>query len=138
MSLILDTGPLVAFLNRRDPYQEWVSLQWSRIKPPLHTCESVLSEACFLLTRHKGGCGAVLDLVQRGVIQISFQMADHMESISRLMNKYSDIPMSLADACLVRMSELDEHSQILTIDQDFKTYRRHGRQTIPLVTPFKR
>jgi hypothetical protein len=51
------------------------------------------------------------------------------------MQKYADVPMSLADACLVRVTETLPDPVLLTTDADFRTYRRHGRQTVPSVTP---
>jgi predicted nucleic acid-binding protein len=54
----------------------------------------------------------------------------------RLMEKYADVPMSLADACLVRMSEAASDAVILTTDRDFRIYRRHGRQVVPCLTPY--
>lgn len=51
------------------------------------------------------------------------------------MRRYADVPMSLADACLVRMSELSDDASVLTLDSDFRIYRRLGRQAIPLLTP---
>lgn len=134
--ILLDTGPLVALLNQRDRHHEWTRAQWARIKPPMQTCELVLSEACFLLSKYADGA-TVLELVRRGVIQLTFEMSGHMDSIAKLMKKYADVPMSLADACLVRMSELDEQGAIMTFDRDFKTYRRNGRQVIPLLSPWQ-
>lgn len=133
--VLLDTGPLVAFLNRQDEYHEWAVSQWGQIAPPLWTCEAVISEACFLLgDAHRGG-EAVIQLLHRGIIKIPFNLAEHVQVVEKLMGKYRAIPMSLADACLVRMSELYPASFILTLDSDFKLYRRNGRQVIPTLMP---
>lgn len=51
------------------------------------------------------------------------------------MKKYADTPMSFADACLVRMAELDDDAVVVTLDSDFTVYRKNGDQPIPLVTP---
>ena len=133
--VILDTGPLVAFINGRDKYHEWSKLQWAQIDPPLLTCEAVLSEACFLLRGTGKGQSAVLELLNRGVLSLSFRIDDSIEQIKQLLLKYSDIPMSLADACLVRMSELYNNSHMLTLDNDFRIYRKNKRQVIPLLKP---
>jgi predicted nucleic acid-binding protein len=134
---LLDTGPLVAFLNRTDRHHEWAKAQWERIRPPFLTCEAVLAEACYLLQNHPGGGRAVLALLDRGVIQISFALEDDAESVANLLGRYGNIPMSLADACLVRMAERHSKSRVLTLDGDFRIYRKHRRQVIPTVMPQK-
>lgn len=133
--VILDTGPLVAFINGRDRYHQWSVSQWAQIEPPLMTCEAVLSESCFLLRDTGKGSLTVLELLKRGVLSLPFRIDDSFDQIKWLLQKYSDIPMALADACLVRMSELYINSQILTLDNDFKIYRKNKRQVIPLLTP---
>lgn len=105
MKFIVDTGPLVALLNRRDRHYGWAKEQWARIEAPLLTCEPVIAEACFLVRPIDGGMAAVLDLIQRGVLDLSFRVADEAGVISRLLRKYRDVPMSLADGCLVRMAD---------------------------------
>ena len=135
MRVILDTGPLVALLNSRDRHHEWAVDQWSRIAPPLLTCDAVLAEACFLVQPFAGGQNAVLDLLRRSVLDASFQLAEEAGALSRLLKKYSDVPMSLADGCLVRMSELNDDWAVMTLDSDFRLYRKNGRQVIPTLTP---
>jgi len=133
--VILDTGPLVAFLNGQDRFHEWASLQWAQIDPPLLTCETVLSEACFLLRGIEGGQAAVLELLRRGVVHPAFRLNEHVNQITWLVKKYSDVPMSLADACLIRMAELYTDGPVLTLDDDFRIYRRNKREIIPLLSP---
>ena len=134
--IILDTGPLIALLNSRDPHHRWAREQWDMIEPPLQTCEAVVSEACFLARRlvHRGP-ERVLEFVRRGVLDLSFPLVDEIDPLVQLVKKYSDVPMSLADACLVRMSELHPASPVLTLDRDFSIYRRNRRQRIPLLSP---
>lgn len=133
--VLVDTGPLVAFLNRRDRYHRWVSDVLERVAPPVMTCEAVLSEACFLLQEASGGADAVLELVSRGIVKSTFRLDGELAAVRRLMTKYSNVPMSLADACLVRMTELERNSIVLTLDSDFRIYRRHRRQTVPAIMP---
>ena len=133
--VLLDTGPLVAALARRDRYHAWASLQFQQMKPPLLTCESVLSEACFLLARMGEEAQKVLELVRRGVIQVDLQLEDEIDPIADLMRRYMNVPMSLADAGLVRLSEIHSSSKVFTIDSDFRRYRKNGRQVIPLIIP---
>ena len=133
---ILDTGPLIAFLNSRDGHHRWAREQWARVEPPFLTCEAVIAEACFLAHRLASGASeAVVSLVDRGVLDVSFRLADEAAAVARMMKKYDDVPMSLADACLVRMSEQHPGSVVLTLDGDFRIYRRSKRQPIPTRMP---
>lgn len=136
--VLLDTGPLVACINRRDRFHEWARLWLDKIAPPLLTCEPVLAEACFLLQACPGGSKAILEWLHRGVLEVTFKVEQQVLPVAKLMTKYADVPMSLADACLVRMSELTSEARIMTLDSDFHVYRRHGRQVIPLIIPDKR
>lgn len=133
--VILDTGPLVALLNSRDKYHSWAETQWAQIHPPLLTCEAVISEACFLLRSWNQGSLAVLELLRRGILETSFCLSDNTSTISALLKKYRNVPASLADACLVRMAELNDRSLVLTLDADFRIYRKHQRKVIPLLLP---
>ena len=133
--IILDTGPLVALLNRADRYHRWARDQWAQIVPPLFTCEAVLAEACFLVQSFTGGQAAVLDLVGRGVLDLSFRLSEESAAISRLLKKYQDVPMSLADGCIVRLAERHARGVVFTLDSDFMVYRKNGRQLIPILAP---
>ena len=134
-NVILDTGPVVALLNARDKDHAWAVAQWSEIEPPMLTCESVISEACFLLRQTRTGGMPVLEMLARRAIGIPFRLEENARSVRTLMRKYVDVPMSAADACLVCMAELVANSSVLTLDRDFKVYRKHGRQVIPVVMP---
>lgn len=133
--VLIDTGPLVAFLNRRDRYHQWATEQMDRLRPPLLTCEAVLSEACFLLRAMRGGSKAVLELLERHLVQVPFRLSDEIVRIKLLLTRYANVPMSLADSCLVRMSEQYTGSIVLTCDSDFRLYRKHGRQVITAIMP---
>lgn len=133
--LALDTGPLVAFLDRREALHHWIRRIFESTSGPLVTCEAVLAEACFLLRGQRGGSEAVLGLVESGFIAPTFSLSEEAGAVNKLMARYRNVPMSLADACLVRISELRDDVCILTFDTDFAIYRRHGRQEIPLLMP---
>jgi predicted nucleic acid-binding protein len=133
--VVIDTGPLVALLNKRDRLHPWATAVLDTIAPPLLTCEAVISEACYLLRNVHGGSDAVLAIMSRGLIKCDFRLANEVDTIRTLMKKFSDVPMSLADACLVRMTELEANSVVLTVDSDFHVYRRSRRRTIPTVMP---
>ena len=133
--VILDTGPLVALLDARDRHHEWAVAQWADIEPPLLTCESVISEACFLLDQTRAGSSAIFEMLLRRAIALSFRLDEQVKEVHELRAKYSDVPMSVADASLVRMAEQFNRSAMLTLDTDFKIYRKHGRRVIPLILP---
>jgi len=133
--ILVDTGPLVALLDRRDHYHSWVKAQLRTMNPPLDTCEAVLSEACFLLERLPGGPQSVIELVTKGLVTVSFSLQDEARAIQRLVLRYSDVPMALADACMVRLAEIHEPSIVFTLDSDFKIYRKNGRTILPILLP---
>lgn len=132
---LIDTGPLVAAIDRRDQWHRWSQDQVSKLPAPLLTCEAVISEAWFLLKATDVGQRSLLKLIQRQSLQIGFAARDNVHSVVESMERYADKPMSFADACLVRMSELVADSVVLTLDSDFRVYRRHGRKSIPLLIP---
>ena len=134
-NVIVDTGPLIALIDRRDPRHGWVRAQLADIAPPLRTCEAVLSEAVFLSSRVAAGLPAILGLFESKVCCIDFVLTPSFEDVITKLHHYADIPMSLADACLVRMSELLRNCAVLTLDGDFRIYRRHKREKIPLLIP---
>lgn len=133
--VILDTGPLVAFLNKSDRYHEWAVMQFSRLLPPFYTCEAVLSESCFLLRNYEKGSINIFQLLERELLLIPFNLQDEFSAISILLNKYKNVPISLADGCLVRMAEQITNSYICTLDSDFKIYRKDKRKIIPTLMP---
>lgn len=135
-SLLVDAGPLVALLSERDRHHEWAKQAFSGAAPPVRTCEAVLSEAWYLLRLTRRGQPALLELLERSLVSIDFALAAELVAVRRLVARYRDRPMSLADACLVRMAELYDEAAVLTIDADFTIYRKNGRQVIPLIAPF--
>jgi predicted nucleic acid-binding protein len=134
-NVLVDTGPLVALLDRRDRYHEWATHQLAGRKPPLLTCEAVLAEASHLLRNVYGGGPALLELVRRRVLTTPFRLDEEVARVAKLISRYANVPMSLADACLVRLAEQDEESAVMTLDSDFRVYRRNGRQVIPIIMP---
>mgnify|MGYP002784395835 CR=1 FL=1 len=133
--ILLDTGILVALLSKADQFHTWAVNTLSTTNYPLLTWEAVITEASFLLQRDSRSPSAVLSLISRGAIEIPVHLADEVAVIEALMKRYENIPMSLADACLVRMVELYPNSTILTLDSDFGIYRKHRNQEISVVTP---
>jgi predicted nucleic acid-binding protein len=134
--ILADTGPLVAYLSRTDRHHDWSATAFSSFLEPVYTCEAVVSECLFLLRSAGLEAEAFLQLLERGVILLDFSVDDNFADVISLLRKYADQPISLADACLVRMAELSDNCQIFTTDRDFLIYRRKGRGIIPLITPF--
>ena len=133
--VLVDTGPLVAFFNRRDAHHAWTLEQLGDIEPPLLTCEAVLSEACFLLSKYGTAASDLFDLLTRGLITTAFELQPQVGRVQEILERYADLPTSLADACLVRMAEIHAGSPVLTLDSDFRIYRIHGRKVIPSILP---
>ncbi len=136
--IVIDTGPLVALLNRRDRHHVWVRDVLDTVEPPIFTCEAVVSEACFVLGRLSGGTDAVLELLSTNIMKIDFRLLSEIDVVRGLMRKFANVPMSLADACLVRMTELDVATVLVTMDSDFRVYRRNRRRIIPTIMPTRR
>ena len=134
---IADTGPLVAYFDGRDGRHEWAVTQFATLDRPLLVSEPVLTETLFLLRRYPDVSDAIMDLLERDVMRVGFDLSNQLAEVRALMRKYGDTPMSLADACIVRMSELHRDHLVLTLDSDFTIYRRFGREPIPLITPRK-
>lgn len=135
--VIVDTGPLVALLNPRDPFHRWASDALGAVEAPLLTCEAVLTETAYLVRDAAHGPEAALELVRHGVVKLAFHMEDELLALRTLVSRYTSIPMSLADACLVRMAEMQPGAKVMTLDGDFRVYRRSGRLSIPVIMPSK-
>lgn len=133
--LILDTGPWVALLCRDNAHHTWAKAQFAQHAAPFLTCEAVVAETCFLLARSGFNPAKALTLIERGVVRIAMSLAEQVAAVRTLFERYDNVPASLADACLVRMSELHEPCRVMTLDSDFLVYRRHGRKTIPVLSP---
>ena len=132
-NVLVDAGFLVALLSRRDSHHQWAVAQASNHAPPWRTCEAVLSEAFHLLGER--GVPSLGALLRRRGLLAAFDLDNDLDSVLKLLQKYANVPMSLADACLVRMSETIADPIILTTDSDFRIYRRHSRQMVPCLLP---
>jgi uncharacterized protein len=134
--VLLDAGPLIGYLNRKDQHHGWAVKSWASLTEPLWTCEAVLSGVIFNLQSEGMPLDSILYYLESGIIRLDFSMEENRADVLTLLRKYADPPMSLADACLVRMAELNANCQIFTTDKDFLIYRRKGRGVIPLLAPF--
>jgi uncharacterized protein len=133
---IVDTGPLVALLDRAERHHRWARERIHELEFPLLVCEPVLAETMYLLARHDvASHDAIFELLQKGVLGIGLRISENIGALRNLLQKYRDAPMSLADACIVRMAEIYEQHAILTMDSDFSFYRKHGRVSLALIHP---
>ncbi|HVT80494.1 MAG TPA: PIN domain-containing protein [Phycisphaerae bacterium] len=139
-SVIIDAGPLVAMIRKEDEYHEWAVRTVDALQPPFLTSESVISETAFLLHRHGGGIAELAAMFQREALRVVLDFGNEWPHLARLMAKYSTLPskkhMSLADATLVRLAELHDSASVMTLDRDFRIYRKHARRQIPLIAPW--
>jgi len=138
MFAIVDTGPLVAFFDRSEQHHRWSTERIKELEPPLLVCEPVLAEAMYLLARYRRAHDVLFELVQNGALRVAFRIDEHVDALRNLLRKYRDTPMSLADACIVRMAEINQRHAVLTLDSDFSVYRKHGRAPLTLLHPAAR
>ena len=133
--VIADAGVIVGLIYERDQWNEWTRTQAAGLPIPYLTCEAVITEACYLLQDVSDGEEKVLQMIELGVLQVNFSLSAEIGAVKALMKKYKNVPMSLADACLVRMSETIKDSVIFTTDSDFHIYRKSGKRKIDLIIP---
>ncbi len=131
MTGIADTGFLVAFANRRDAHFPWAFALAEHIHEPLLTCEAVLAETAY----HLKNSQLVLRMLETGLVRLAFEIDQHRSELAALAKRYADRQPDLADLCLVRMSELNPQLPVITVDGDFRVYRRNRREMIPLIFP---
>jgi predicted nucleic acid-binding protein len=121
--VLLDTGPIVALLDRSEKRHRECADLITRLDAPFVTCEAVIAEACYLLRAAKGAAEAVLENVERGNFLIPYRITGRGMKLAKLIKKYADRPMDFADACLVDMATELGCGRILTLDADFRIYR---------------
>lgn len=132
MKGIADTGFIVAFANRRDRHHDWAVELARRVSTPLLTCEAVLAEAAF----HLEDAALVLSLVREDLVRPAIDVAEQLAPLAQIAKRFADRKPDLADICLIRLSELYPRHPVLTVDvSDFRVYRRHRNQSIPLIVP---
>ena len=132
---IADTGPLVAYFDRAERHHAWAIGRMRELEAPLLVCEPVLAEVMDLLGGLSKAQDALFELLENGALRIALRVDEHLPVLRALHRKYRDRPMSLADACIVRMAELFDGHAVLTLDADFSIYRKHGRTALDLIHP---
>ncbi len=132
-NVLVDAGFLVAILTDRDSNHRWAATIAEQHPPSWTTCDAVVSEAFYLLGPQ--GASSLIETLRRGAVACPFQFQANTKEVLVLLQKYADVPMSFADACLVRMTEILPDPVLLTTDHGFRIYRRHSRQALPCVMP---
>jgi predicted nucleic acid-binding protein len=135
--VLLDTGVIVALLDRSERYHQACAAALVRISPPLVTCEPVIAEACYLLRRVRGAAGAVLENVADGIFQIPLPLARCAAEVRLILRKYEDREIDLADACLIHLAGELATGDILTLDRDFESYRWRRNRPFRLLVPLR-
>lgn len=133
--ILIDTGPIVAFLDRREARHPWVRKAFQVQSVPFYTNELVLAEAVFLLRHHPAALDEIGKWIVHGYLRLPFRLEPEAGEVFRLMAKYRDLPMSLADAGLVRMVETGLGDRVFTLDHHFRIYRHSGRLKVPVLMP---
>ena len=133
--VIVDTGILVAAFDRSDAWTGWVADTLKHVRPPMTTCEAVLAETWFLIQHRPDGWSKVINWLELGFLKVDFSLAESQSRVIDLMGKYRDLPMSLADACLVVMVEKGMGDRVFTLDRHFRIYRRNHRRVVPVLMP---
>lgn len=131
MNAIADTGLLVALVEKNDQFHGWAIETAKQITWPVLTCEAVLAETAF----HLQSSERVLGMLKDNVVRVAFDCTSHMEYLHKLAVRYANRKPDLADLCLIRMSELHPRYTVITVDEDFRVYRRNKREAIPLLCP---
>lgn len=123
MTVLVDTGPIMALLDRRQPQHEQCRVALESSSATLVTCDAVVAEACYLLRKLPGAAADLLKDVEARRYWVKDQVAERAGQIRRLLMRHANVPMDFADACLVDMASIYQTGRILTLDADFAVYR---------------
>lgn len=132
---VIDTGPIVAFLCPRDRHHSWAQCAFGLLAPGSVVCEAALTEVCHLVAKEGIAQARVIDFVARLRLNC-VSLANDLQVIRGLLHRYSDAPMDFADACVVRLAELNPALPVCTIDRQFSFFRKNGDEPISLIAPF--
>ncbi len=138
MIVLIDTGPILAYVNQKDQYHSWVVKQFDSLKQPFYSCEAVFTETVYQLLSMRMNPDKVLEYVTDGGIKIQpiFSNSDSQKRIRQIVRKYNDLPCDFADACLLNMVErAPQPAKIFTVDSDFNIYHTKDGQPFSLITP---
>jgi uncharacterized protein len=131
--VLLDTGVIVALLDRSERLHEACAKAVQEIEAPLITCEAVIAESCYLLRTLAGAAEAVVENMAAGIFQVPFQLSREAAGVKQILRKYRDRKIDLADACLIRLADEFGTADILTLDGDFAIYRWGRNKTFRML-----
>ncbi len=134
--VVVDTGPLVAFFRKADHYHGWILDQLAHMQATLVTCEAVLSETLFLVRYDKRAVASLKSMMEGRLLLVESVFSEHAQDVMDVIEKYRDLPASVADACVIVLHQRLNSSRILTLDSDFLIYRRPDGSLPDLIAPF--
>jgi len=134
-AVLLDTGVIVALLDRSERYHVRCVTAIEGLERPLVTCEAVIAESCYLLRGLPGAAETILQNIERQAFQIPFQLSRSAAPVRSILHKYTDLPADFADACLIDLADDLNTGDILTLDSDFRSYRWRRNRPFNLLVP---
>ncbi|MEX0719718.1 MAG: PIN domain-containing protein [Balneolaceae bacterium] len=137
MTILIDTGPLYAVFDHRDQWHGWSVQQFGCLNPPFVTCEAVVTETIFLLNKIGIGTEPLFNLMNRNLLQVEpiLNSSSNQRFIQKFISNYKNLPASVADSCLMFLSEHEKDPVIFTLDSDFTIYRMQNGNTVNLIIP---
>ena len=132
--VLVDTGPLVAILSRRDQYHEPCVRVLATLHPPLFTCWPVLTEAIWLLRAHPTAIQELLRSFRTGLLRLLVLDEDSVGWVADFLARYRRVGAQAADAALMYLAERESIDTIFTLDRrDFSVYRLRGDRTVRML-----
>jgi predicted nucleic acid-binding protein len=132
---IVDTGPLVALLDRSDRHHAWAVEVFSGVTQGLVTCEAVIAETLFLCARNRIKGRPIHALLENQTLRVLPCLVDSPSKVLQLMRRYESVPMTLADGALLHLHETLSNSIVVTCDRDFRIYRRSRNRPVEALAP---
>lgn len=133
--MVMDAGPLVAWFCTRDEHHAWAARVFDALPTGALVCEAVLAEACHLAAKDGLAPAQILQLIETNDLTL-IPLTGQIPRIRELLNRYAYTPMDFADACVVRLAELHSDATVCATDGHFNFFRKHERESIPLLAPF--
>jgi predicted nucleic acid-binding protein len=131
---LADTGAILTYLDRHDPWHKLCRDAFSRLRLPLLTSTAILTEVFHLISARRPEREVVWTFLRSGAIVLGTIGTDDLPKLRELMARYGDHPMDFADATLVLLAQRESIARVLTVDHaDFETYRIDGRRRLSIV-----
>jgi predicted nucleic acid-binding protein len=133
ISYLVDAGPLIGLLDGDDQWHEWSKQPLTVLYDPPATTETAIAEACHRIRNLRPALLELTVMIAEGRVVLQPVLSEHPRRVGELLAKYPR--MDVGDATLVVLSELCPRAKLITVDDDFRRYRRFRHQAIPLVIP---